>query len=220
MKDLVIWGAGAVGRQITQIVEDQNAVKATWNLVGYIDDDTSKINESIAGFPVLGDYHWLSSRNNTYVALGIGSPSSLFSAYQKLQDMQHTSIATLIHPSVWRARRVEIGQGSIVYAGTIIDPDVKIGFGCVINKGCTIGHDAVLGDFVSLAPGVNLGGSIQVGCGSYFGMSSATIQGVSIGDWSVIGAGAVVVKDLPANVTAVGIPAHVIKTRQEGWHLQ
>ncbi len=219
MNDLVIWGAGGVGRQVTQIVEDLNAVKVTWNLLGYLDDDAAKVDENIAGVRVLGDYHWLYSRSNVYVALAIGSPSSLFKAYQKLQHIRHSCLATLIHPSVWQGRRGEIGEGSLIYAGTILDPDIKIGIGCLLNKGCTIGHDTVLGDFVSLAPGVNLGGSVQVGRGCYFGISSATIQGISIGEWSVIGAGAVVLKDLPANVTAVGVPAQVIKTRQEGWYL-
>lgn len=220
MNDLVIFGAGGVGRQVAQIVDDINSVDVKWNLVGYLDDDNAKFDDEVAGKPVLGTLDWLSSRKDVYVANAIGSPSIISKTYRRLEAMQHQHIATLVHPSVWQPKRAKIGRGVIIYAGVMLDPDIAIGKGCMINKGCTIGHDTVLNDFVVLAPGVNLGGSVTIGCGSYFGMSSATIQGVSIGEWSVVGAGAVVVRDLPMNVTAVGIPAQVIKTRQEGWHLQ
>mgnify|MGYP000036670975 CR=1 FL=1 len=219
MHDLVIFGAGGVGRQVAQIVYDINSVKATWNLIGYLDDDPAKLGQSVAGLLVLGDYRWLSSQQHIYVAIAIGLPQALFKTYQQLESIQHQNIATLVHPSVWQPQRIMIGKGSVVYAGAMLDPDINIGMGCMINKGCTIGHDTVLGNFTSLAPGVNLGGAVDIGYGCYFGINSATVQGVSVGAWSVIGAGAVVLEDLPANVTAVGTPAKVIKTRKEGWHL-
>lgn len=219
MHDLVIFGAGGVGRQVAQIVYDINSIKATWNLIGYLDDDPAKLGQSVASLSVLGDYHWLSSQRNTYVAVAIGLPQVLFKVHRQLESIQYQDVATLVHPSVWQPQRMMIGKGSIVYAGTVLDPDITIGAGCMINKGCTIGHDTVLGDFTSLAPGVNLGGAVDIGCGCYFGINSATVQGVSVGAWSVIGAGAVVIEDLPADVTAVGTPAKVIKTHKEGWYL-
>lgn len=219
MNDLVILGAGAVGRQVAEIVQDVNSVGATWNLIGYLDDDASKISETIGGLPVLGDPAWLCSRSSVHVAVAVGLPRALFAVYQRLERLQHQKIATLVHPSVWRPRRASIGRGSIIYAGTMLDPDIVIGEGCIVNKGCTVGHDTHVGDYCSLAPGVNLGGAVQIGCGCCFGISSATIQALSIGPWSVIGAGAVVIGDLPANVTAVGVPAEVIETRHEGWYL-
>lgn len=218
-RDLVILGAGGVGRQVAQIVADINSVSATWNLIGYLDDDASEMNDDVAGVPILGDLGWLRSRGNVHVVVAIGRSRSRFRVYRRLERMQHQKIATLIHPSVWLPGRATIGTASIVYAGTMLDPDIVIGEGCIVNKGCTIGHDTDVGNYASLAPGVNLGGAVRIGCGCYFGIGSATIQGLSIGRWSVIGAGAVVIRDLPANVTAVGVPAEVIETRQDGWHL-
>jgi len=218
MHDLAILGAGGVGRQVSQIIRDINAVDARWHLVGYLDDDTTKIGEVIGGIPVLGDLQWLSQRDNVYVTVAMGSPSMLYSSYERLKSMRHQRIATLVHPSVWMPERVDLDPGAIIYAGVMLDTDIKIGKGCIINKGCTIGHDTILGDYCSLAPGVNLGGSVQVGPGCYFGISSATIQNLEIGDWSILGAGAVAISDIPPNVTAVGVPARIVKTRKEGWH--
>ena len=73
-------------------------------------------------------------------------------------------------------------------------------------------------NFCNINPGAHLAGNVTVGEGCYIGMGANIIQGISIGPWSIIGAGAVVVRDIPANVTAVGVPAKVIKTREEGWH--
>ena len=71
---------------------------------------------------------------------------------------------------------------------------------------------------VDINPGVHLAGDVTLGEGCYVGMGTNIMQRRSIGSWTVIGAGAAVVQDLPANVTAVGVPARVIKIREEGWH--
>ncbi|MGD2147263.1 MAG: NeuD/PglB/VioB family sugar acetyltransferase [Anaerolineae bacterium] len=218
MNDLVILGAGGVGRQVAQITRDINSVAATWNLVGYLDDDLSRMGERVAGITVLGDPDWLCLHCNVHVAIAIGDSPARFKAYRRLKAIRHRRIATLVHPSAWRGMRVVIGTGTIVYANAVLDPDVTIGNGSIINKVCTVGHDASVGDFVTLGPGVNLGGGVHVGSGSCFGINSATIHGLHIGDWSVVGAGAVVVDDLPANVIAVGVPARVVRTRDAGWY--
>lgn len=213
MNDLLIFGAGAVGRQIAQIADDINKVSPAWRLVGYLDDAVASISASVGGLTVMGDLTWLRTRPDIHIAVAFGSPSDLQAAYRRLEDMKHDRIATLIHPSVWLPQRAQIGTGTIIYAGTMLDTDITIGRGCIINKGCTIGHDTVLGDYCSLAPGVNLGGRVDIGTGCYFGISSATIQNLTIGSWAIIGAGAVVIDSLPDGVTAVGVPARVIKTR-------
>jgi hypothetical protein len=84
----------------------------------------------------------------------------------------------------------------------------------------TVSHDTRIDDFVTAAPSANISGSVQIGEGCDLGTGSAVIQGIEIGKWTVVGAGAVVVSSLPANVTAVGVPAKVIKERPDGWHEQ
>ena len=82
-----------------------------------------------------------------------------------------------------------------------------------MNLDCTIGHDAIINDYSTILPSVNVSGAVTIGECVSVGTGSAIIQGLSIGDNTVIGAGSVVVKDIPENTVAVGVPAKVIKVR-------
>lgn len=207
MKDLIIYGCGSLGRVIEQIVFDINQHKNTWNLRGFIDDDENKHGNQVAGYPVLGGIEILKQHDNPALVMGFAAPSLRMRAVTKIFVTGHKEFATLIHPLAWISRRVEIGIGSIIYPGVHIDVDVKIGSHCIFNKLCTIGHDSVFEDFVTAAPGVNFGGNIHIGRGCDFGINSATIQGISVGENAVVGAGAIVIKSLPAECVAVGVPA-------------
>jgi serine acetyltransferase len=88
-----------------------------------------------------------------------------------------------------------------------------------VNLACTVGHDAVLEDYATLAPGVHVSGHVVVEEGAYVGTGANVVERLRIGRWSVVGAGSTVLANVPANTTAVGIPARVIKTRDDGWHL-
>jgi acetyltransferase-like isoleucine patch superfamily enzyme len=77
-----------------------------------------------------------------------------------------------------------------------------------------------VGDFATVAPASNLSGGVELGTGCEIGSGVTTIEGVRIGEWTIVGAGAVVASDLPANCTAVGVPARPIKQRRSGWQLE
>lgn len=207
MKDLIIYGCGSLGRVIEQIVFDINQEKNTWNLLGFIDDDEGKHGNQVAGYPVLGGIEVLKQLDNAALVVGFAAPSQRMQAVSKVFAAGHKDFATLIHPETWISRRVQTGQGCIIYPGVHIDVDVTIGRHGIFNKLCTIGHDSTFEDFVTAAPAVNFGGNIHIGKGCDFGINSATIQGISVGEWTVVGAGAVVVRDLPDRCTAVGVPA-------------
>jgi acetyltransferase-like isoleucine patch superfamily enzyme len=81
----------------------------------------------------------------------------------------------------------------------------------IINEICGFGHDTVLHDFVSIMSHSIFGGNVEVGNGCYFGLNTVVINQIKIGEWSVIGAGATVVDDIPPYSLAVGVPARVIK---------
>jgi sugar O-acyltransferase (sialic acid O-acetyltransferase NeuD family) len=129
---------------------------------------------------------------------------------EKIKDSKN-NYPILIHPNVICSNKVKIGEGSIICAGNIITVNIEIGKHVIINLDCTIGHDAILGDYTTVLPSVNISGFVKTEECVSIGTGSAITQGVIIGKNSVIGAGAVVVKDLPANCTAVGIPAKPIK---------
>jgi acetyltransferase-like isoleucine patch superfamily enzyme len=110
------------------------------------------------------------------------------------------------------------GAGCIICAGSIFTTDIVVGSFVTFNLMCAITHDDVIGDFATLAPACNLSGNVHVGEGTDLGTKVSAIPGVRIGRWSIVGAGAVVTRDLPDNVTAVGVPAKVIKEHRVGIH--
>ncbi|NJN15523.1 MAG: acetyltransferase [Oscillochloris sp.] len=218
-EDIVIVGAGAVGRMVRQILEDCNRAGANWNFCGFLDANPALHGSELHGAPILGDLTWLAQHPGAAVALAIGAPAARQRTISHVQRIARPKIATLIHPRAWISDRVTIGAGVIIYPDVLIDCDVTIHDYALINKTCTIGHDTVIHPFVTMAPGVKLGGTTVIGEGCDLGINSATIQGLQIGAWSVIGAGAAVVRSLPANITAVGVPARVIRSREPGWQL-
>lgn len=209
MNRLFIIGAGGIGRLFAQIVQDINRNKKIWNLIGFIDDDQSLWGKKIGGIQVLGGMEKLNIASECHLLLGFSNSQQKQKVVSKLAGT--FPFATLIHPKAWVADRVEIGEGSVIYPGVCIDVDVTAGRHCLLNKNVTIGHDTIIGDFTSIAPGVNIGGSVRIGIGCEFGINSATVQNVNIGDHAKIGAGACVISDISAKCTAVGVPAKPIR---------
>jgi sugar O-acyltransferase (sialic acid O-acetyltransferase NeuD family) len=216
MQPLVILGVGGFGREVHELVEDINQWVPTFDVLGFLDGNPDTHGSHIHGLPVLGYIEWLERNPGTAVALGIGSPATKARLVSEIRDVG-AMFPTLVHPKALVGRRTSIGEGTVICAGTIVTTDLSIGAFNTININVTIGHDAKLGDFATVAPGVHISGHVEIGEGTDLGTGSTIIQGITIGAWSVVGAGASVVKPLPANVTAVGVPARVIKEREPGW---
>lgn len=215
MDELVIFGCGGFAREVAQVVRDINAVRPTWSLLGFVDDDAAKHGSTIGGLRVLGGAEWLVAHPRVACSIGVGNPAAKRKIHERLRS---TRFATLVHPRAWIGERVVLGDGAIVCANATATCDISMGAHAIVNLSVTIGHDARLGDYATLAPSVNVSGYAQVGVGCDIGTGAALIPGVKVGSWSVVGAGSIVVRDLPENVTAVGAPARVIKTRDPGWH--
>jgi sugar O-acyltransferase (sialic acid O-acetyltransferase NeuD family) len=112
-----------------------------------------------------------------------------------------------IHPSAILAGSVDIGNGVLIGARTVVNPVAALGNGVICNTGSIIEHECQVADFVHIAPGAVLCGNVKVGRSSFIGANSVIRQGISIGTNVVIGAGSVVTKDIPDNTTVVGNPA-------------
>lgn len=118
---------------------------------------------------------------------------------------------TLVHPAARVGLKVEIGEGTCLAPSAIVTTRARIGRHSILNIKASVSHDCEIGDFVNINPGATLCGNVKVGHGAYIGAGATVIQKVKIGAGTVVGAGAVVLEDLPAGVTAVGVPARVIK---------
>lgn len=209
MKDLVIIGAGGFAREVAWLVEEINNSRPTWNLLGYLDENRAS-GEEINGLPILGNMAWLDSRQSGITAVcAIGDPRTRRRIVESLRGQ--VAFAALVDPSVKMSSSVSIGLGTIICAGSIATVNVSIGNHVVVNLDCTLGHDSILHDFCSLMPSVNVSGGVTLGEGAYCGTGVQIIQGKTVGPWTTIGAGAVVVNDLAKMVLAVGVPAKVVK---------
>lgn len=210
MKDLYIIGAGGFGREVAWIVERINSIKPTWNLKGFIDDNETLWGSKEGEYHVFGGCEYLSALEDVYVVCAVGSSNVRKKIIEKLKDTS-VKFATLVDPSVLYSNSVKIGEGAIVCAGTIITVDVNIGDHVIVNLDCTIGHDAVIDDFVTIYPSVNVSGNVLIGECSELGTGTQIIQGKKVISNTIIGAGAIVVKDCKESGTYVGSPAKKIK---------
>lgn len=217
MTDIVIFGTGGFGRELHQIVEDIQKSDNSLHFLGFLDGNKAARGTELHGFPVLGDLGWLEEHKQVKIGMGIGS-SAVRRKFMQQVDGLGGEYITLIHPTAHIGNRIEIGAGSTISARAILSTDIVVGRGVIINLNCTVGHETVLHDYVTVAPAANISGNVTVGEGTDLGTNSAVNQGVTLGEWSIIGTGTVVNKNVPANVTAVGIPAKVIKERSAGWH--
>lgn len=219
MRQLAIYGTGGLAREVLELVHEINAIAPAFEVIGWLDDDPSKAGQTIKGLPVLGSIEAAAERSRGLtVVIAIGNTAARARIANRL-DRHGVDSPVLVDPRARVGRDVTVGAGSIICAGSLLTTDIRLGRHVIVNLNVTIGHDAELADFVTLAPAVNVSGHVRIAEGCDVGTGSATVQDVSIGEWTIVGAGAVVACDLPANTTAVGVPARVIKERPAGWHL-
>lgn len=212
MIEIAIFGAGGFGKEVAMLIEQINAVKASYELIGFFDDGVQK-NASINGYPCLGGIAELNQlKTKTGIVITIGDPKIKIKVRSKIHNPQ-LFYSSLIHPNVLMGNKkyVQIGEGCIITAGNLITVNIKIGNHVILNLGCTVGHDASLDDFSSVMPSVNISGGVKIGRGVFIGTGAKISNHLEIGAYTIIGAGAVVTKSIPANCTAVGVPAKPIK---------
>ena len=212
MKDIIIIGAGGVGREVAFTIEEINKEMPTWNILGFIDDNKEIYGKVINGYSVLGDLSYLEKyerEEKPEVIIAMANYNVKKNIVIKLNNK--FNFATIIHPQVSIHNTVTIGNGSIIYKGVIMTTNITIGNHVIVSPKCGIGHDSIIKDYVSLLWNVNISGNDVIEEGVLIGSGATVIQGKKIGQEAIIGAGAVVVKDVLSNTTNVGVPSKIIK---------
>lgn len=212
MKKIAIIGAGGFGREVLTIIDHINKKKPQFNFIGFFDDSISK-GTVINNYEVLGKVEDINTiTEETCIVIAVGDPIVKKEIRDRINN-EYILFPTLIHPSVIIGddKFVKIGIGCIVCAGVIITTNIIIDDFVILNLSCTIGHDSIIGKHSSFMPSVNISGEVEIKPNVYIGTGTKIINQLNIGENTIVGAGAVVAKSLPANCTAVGIPAKVIK---------
>ena len=205
-KDIVIVGSQGHAGDILFLIEQINQACPTWNFLGFID--------RVDAPNVIGDDPYLDAYDKPLaVMIGIGDCALRQKLYLRYSKNPNLTFPTLIDPSVRISSTTKVGIGCVILPNVVMMPRTETGDFSYISLQVTIGHDTKIGDFSTLLPGCNISGGVQLGMCTEIGTGAMIIQYKTVGAHSVIGAGAVVIRDIPANCTAVGNPARVIKQR-------
>ena len=210
MIDLIILGAQVP--TIIRIIDDINQNRKRINIVGFIDNDPSKHNRSFMGHKVLGSYKILEQpafrRCKVINAISRDCPTRKETTEQLIEV--GASFVNIVHPSV-NLKYVSMGIGNLIHEGVLIQPNVVLGNHCVLSVHAGVGHESQIGDYVFMGPKSYVGGLVSLKEGAYVGMSASVLPRKAVGPWSIVGAGATVIEDVPGHVTVVGTPARVIR---------
>lgn len=203
---LLIIGAGGFAREALWLLEDAGRSHQVAGVV------SPQLNEAFETF------QWFSSDDAALSAFpsGTGFVVAIGNAQlrRKLLEKYVThgwEPVTLIHPAASISRKAQIGIGSIICAGARVSTDTELGIGCVVNLNACIGHDSRLGNFCTLHPGSVVNGACSLGHFSELGTNAAVLPGVCVGESTIVGMGAMVIRDLPDAVVAAGVPAKIIR---------
>lgn len=205
MKDkLLIIGAGGHGKVVADIALKMDR----WKEIAFLDDNED-IKTSM-GIEVIGksaDMYRYIKDYDIFVAIGTNEMRKII---QEKLEIRGANIPVLIHPEAVIGREVEIGVGTVIMAGVVVNCCTTIGKGCIINTGATIDHDNLIEDYVHISPGVHTAGAVRIGKGTWLGIGSIVSNNITITSGCTIGAGAVVVKDIDKSGNYVGVPARRI----------
>ena len=209
--EVLIYGAGGHGMVVADIVERQ----AEYRIAGFIDDNSQLWGKRVFTYKVLGGLAKILDEKPTRypIIVAIGENRIREHLVERL-DAYGYSFASAIHPSAQIARDVRIRCGAMVMANVSINPGTKIGVHTIINTGAVVDHDCTIHDFVHISPTAALAGNVVVEEGVHIGMGSSILPNVRIGAYSVVGAGAIVTKDIASGLTVIGLPAKPIKVKK------
>ena len=207
MKKLIIIGAGSVGKFIAYSIAD---FQSEFSIVGFVDDDTTKLGQIIAGYPVLGSLDLLKeySGKGYAVVVGIAFPRVKYKILERITNLDF-AFPSFISKKAWLSKEVTVGMGSILYPGVSINYETTIGDFVVMNMNCAIGHNCVIKSYSSLAPGGNLGGFTVLHESVDFGIGAATKQNVVVYENAIIGGQAMLTSNVNAGEIIVGVPGKV-----------
>jgi sugar O-acyltransferase (sialic acid O-acetyltransferase NeuD family) len=210
MKNAIIIGAGTYGQVYAEYL------KNTYNIVGYIDDNERLICKKIDNIEVLGNREFLFNHvdRNISIFVPIGDNNVRVELLKKLNTLGFDT-PSYIHPHVTIHESVKIGQAVYILHGINIMPFTIMKDYVMISTGANISHHTTIEDGCFFSYGVNIGASIHIDSKSYFGAGSTVMTGVkNIGKNTLIGAGAVVIQDIPDNAVVAGVPAKIIKYKE------
>ena len=205
MRKIAIIGAGGHGKVVADV-----AKQVGYQEIVFLDDD---IEKELKGYKIIGKCHEVEKILDQYdIVVAIGN-NEIRKQYIKELDLKNAKLPVLKHPKAVIAEDVIIGKGTVVFANVVINSGTVVGKGCILNTACTIDHDNIIEDYVHISPGAHLGGGVKVRESSWIGIGGIIKNYTTICEKTLVGAGAVVVKDILESGVYVGVPAKCMRNK-------
>jgi sugar O-acyltransferase (sialic acid O-acetyltransferase NeuD family) len=204
-KYLAVIGASGHGKVVAEIAEFLG-----YNVLFF--DDAYPEKSQIEHWPIKGCFQDVLLEKNSLAGavVAIGNASIRESMLALLQSNE-IATPTLIHPSAIVSKHAKIDDACVVMAGAVINAFSKVGQGCIVNSNAVVEHDCNLKSFVHICPNSAVAGGTIIGERTWVGIGTNVRQMINIGADVLIGAGSVVVRDISAGQTVVGVPAKALK---------
>ena len=213
---VIVLGAGGHATVVADALLEAGA-----QVLGFTDPDVGLHGTLRLGLPVLGGDDALTRYGTDRVRLanGLGFVSgtgraALRARLQQRLEAEGWVFVGVVHPRATVSRHATLGAGCQVLAGAIVQAGARVGAGTIVNTAAIVEHDALVGDWCHLAPRATLCGQTRVGAGSLVGAGAVLRQSVSLGEDTLVGAGAVVLRDSPGHETLCGVPSRPLGTKR------
>ncbi|KFF60160.1 acetyltransferase [Cryobacterium sp. MLB-32] len=205
MPEILLVGASGLAREVLSLLRIQSDPRS----VLFLDDRPDLWGTSIDGVLVGGGLAEVTTHPTAQIVLCVGRGAARSAIADRLVELGVSDgrYARIIHRSVEIPDSCRVGAGSILLAGVVLTTDVHLGDHVVVMPHVTLTHGNRVDSFATLCAGVTLGGDVHVGSGAYLGMNASVRERTGIGRRAVLGMGAVLTQDLPAEETWVGVPA-------------
>lgn len=207
---VLILGAGGHGRVVLDILHQAGQHE----VIGFLDNNDAIHGRRVDGIPVLGRIDELSrhagEQGTDGVIVAIGD-NGVRRGLARTVDAAGLELISAVHPSATLARSATVGRNAVIAAGAVVCAHCQIGNSVILNTGCIIDHYTVVGEGSHVCPGVRVAGRVNIEPGVFVGIGATVVPKVTLGCEAIIGAGSVVLQDVPALATMVGVPARQIK---------
>ena len=202
----VIIGAGGHAK----VVIDLFRAAGQYDIAGLV--DAGAPGTLVNGAAIIGgddDLPRLRREGITHAHVAIGNNHVRLKLARKLEAMGF-ALANAISPTATLSPSTVLGRGIAVMAGAVVNAESRLDDACILNTRASLDHDGHIGEGAHVAPGCALAGNVTIGRLSFLGVGTSVIPGIVIGEDTVIGAGACVVRPIPARAKAYGVPARLV----------